>query len=87
MGNGLARSEAVLGLHGSYLNSPMCWPTHYSQDFRLSVLVHSDVDVLELAQDEDENIIYLLRSLLGLLPMFPLSVQCSVRVSLPIECV
>ena len=31
--------------------------------------------------------IYLLRSLLGLLPMFPLSVQCSVRVSLPIECV
>ena len=53
----------------------------------MSVLVHSDVDVLEPAQDEDENIIFLLRSLLGLLPMFPLSVQCSVRVSLPIECV
>ena len=53
----------------------------------MSVLVHSDVDVLEPAQDEDENIIYLHRSLLGLLPMFPLSVQCSVRVSLPIECV
>ena len=38
----------------------------------MSVLVHSDVDVLEPAQDEDENIIYLLRSLLGLLP------ECSV---------
>ena len=46
----------------------------------MSVLVHSDVDVLEPAQDEDENIIYILRSLLGLLPMFPLSVQRSVRV-------
>ena len=44
----------------------------------MSVLVHSDVDVLEPAQDEDENIIYLLPSLLGLLPMFPLSVHCSV---------
>ena len=32
-------------------------------------------------------LIYLLRSLLGLLPMFTLSVQRSVRVSLPIECV
>ena len=42
----------------------------------MSVLVHSDVDVLEPAQDEDENIIYLLRSLLGLLPMF--SSECSV---------
>ena len=52
----------------------------------MSVLVHSDVDVLEPAQDEDGNTIHLLRSLLGLLPMFPLSVQCSVRVSLPIEC-
>ena len=31
----------------------------------MRVLVHSDVDVLEPAQDEDENIIYLLRSLLG----------------------
>ena len=39
----------------------------------MSVFVHSDVDVLEPAQDEDENIIYLLRLLLGLLPMFPLS--------------
>ena len=53
----------------------------------MSVLVHSDVDVLEPARDEDENIIYLLHSLLGLLPMFPLSVQRSVSVSLPIECV
>ena len=53
----------------------------------MSVLVHSDVDVLEPVQDEDENIIYLLRTLLDLPHMFPLSVQCSVRVSLPIECV